>query len=157
MRSRRGFSLSELLVVLTILALLVRFGFPRYNHLRKRAEARSMLGDVQAVRVAAYNYTTEKGGWPADAPAGAVPPQLVTYLPGGFEFQRLNYTLDWEVWPTPNGVGGNAATSVVIGLAVATSDSALADAVRSAAKLGIPYLVSGTTTTFLLAGVGGNY
>lgn len=156
-RRRRGFSIVELMMVLTILGLLVRIGMPKYWDLRRRATARAIIGDVQAIRVAAYNYHTEHNTWPPDVGAGAAPPPLVTYLPEGFDFQRPGYVLDWEVWSAPGGLPGNPAATHVVGVGVQLNDPLLAAAVHTAASVGIPYMVSGGTTTFLLAGIGQNY
>ncbi|MCC6928459.1 MAG: type II secretion system protein [Gemmatimonadaceae bacterium] len=157
---RRGFSIPELLVVLTILGIVVRMGFPRYTELRRQAEARAIIGDVQAVRVAAYNYNTEHQDWPSEASRGSVPAELQPLLPQGFSFQRDRWTMDWEVWP---GAGSGspsamrAGTAPLIALSVETPDTLLTSALRQAARLGVPYLVSGSETTFLLAGFGGSY
>lgn len=152
MRTRRGFSIPELMVVLILLGLLVRLGFPRYTELRAKAEARAVVGDVQAIRLAAYSYNTEKQGWPADAGTGVVPAELKSLLPIDFTFQRQHWVLDWDVWP---GAGPGGAS--VIGVTVDAGDPKLVTAIRSAARLGIPYMTSGAQTTFLLAGFGGNY
>ena len=159
MRNRRGFPIPELLVVMTIMGILVRLGFPRYRELRRQAEARAIIGDVQAVRVAAYNYNTERQSWPAEAAAGSVPPELAPLLPDGFPFRRANYTMDWEVWPGAGSSSSSAVNSAspLIALSIDTPDTLLTSALRSAAKVGIPYLISGSQTTFLLAGFGNNY
>lgn len=159
MKGRRGFSIPELLVVLTIMGVLVRIGMPRYGELRRQAAARAIIGDVQAVRVAAYNYNTEHQAWPANSAQGQVPAELVTFLPAGFQFVRPTYTMDWEVW---NGAGsispsGSVANATTVGLTVDSQDALLVNALRAAANAGVPYIVSGTQTTFLLAGFGGNY
>lgn len=159
MKGRRGFSIPELLVVLTIMGVLVRIGMPRYGELRRQAAARAIIGDVQAVRVAAYNYNTEHQAWPSNAALGQVPAELVPLLPAGFQFVRPAYTMDWEVW---NGAGsisssGAAANATTVGLTVDSQDALLVNALRNAANAGVPYIVSGTQTTFLLAGFGGNY
>ncbi len=159
MRARRGFSISELLIVLTIMGLLVRLGMPRYADLRRQAAARAIIGDVQAVRLAAFNYNTELQSWPANSGAGLVPVELVSFLPAGFQFVRPAYTMDWEVWNGAGNTGasGNTAQATTIGLTVDSPDVQLVDALRNAANAGIPYIVSGSQTTFLLAGFGGNY
>lgn len=157
---RRGFSIPELLVVLTILGIVVRLGFPRYTELRRQAEARAIIGDVQAVRVAAYNYNTEHQGWPAEAGRGSVPTELQPLLPQGFSFQREHWTMDWEVWPA-GGAGSSSmvvnAGNPLIALTVDSPDTLLTSALRQAARLGVPYMTSGSQTTFLLAGFGGSY
>lgn len=153
MRARKGFSIPELLVVLILLGLLVRLGFPRYTELRAKAQARAVVGDVLAIRVAAYNYNTEKQSWPGDVGMGTVPPELAPLLPIDFTFQRQHWALDWDVWPGAGSLPG----SPLIGVTVDAADPKLVSAIRAAAKLGLPYMTTGTQTTFLLAGFGGNY
>lgn len=153
MRARRGFSIPELLVVLILLGLLVRLGFPRYTELRAKAQARAVVGDVQAIRLAAYNYNTEKQSWPGEVGTGIVPPELTALLPIDFTFQRQHWVLDWDVWPGAGSLPG----APVIAVTVDAPDPKLVVAIRAAAKLGIPYLTTGAQTTFLLAGFGGNY
>lgn len=159
MKARRGFSIPELLVVLTIMGVLVRIGMPRYGELRRQAAARAIIGDVQAVRVAAFNYNTEHQGWPSNAAQGQVPAELVPLLPAGFLFERPTYTMDWEVW---SGAGSTASTGLsantsTVGVTIDSPDALLVNALRAAANAGMPYIVSGSQTTFLLAGFGGNY
>ena len=156
MRPRRGFSIIELLVVLAVIGILVRFGMPKYWELRRQASARAMIGDVLAVRMAAYNYNTEKSAWPADAGAGMAPPELITLLPQQFNFQRPDWTLDFDVWSAPGGLSGSAASNSVVGVAVESQDAPLVAALRKGAA-GMPFIVSGSKTTFLIAGIGGNY
>jgi len=157
MHARRGFSISELLIVLTIMGLLVRLGMPRYGELRRQAEARAIIGDIQSVRVAAYNYNTENGNWPGNASVGAVPKELIKLLPIGFTFRRPTYTMDWEIWNSAAISKTPGGAAVTVGLTVDSQDKALVNALRNATSAGIPYIVSGTQTTFLLAGFGGNY
>lgn len=157
MRARRGFSISELLIVLTIMGLLVRLGMPRYGELRRQAEARAIIGDIQSVRVAAYNYNTEHQAWPGNASVGAVPKELVALLPAGFTFKRPTYTMDYEVWNGGTVSKVQQGSSVTVGLTVDSQDKLLVNALRNATSAGIPYIVSGTQTTFLLAGFGGNF
>lgn len=152
MRARRGFSIPELLVVFILLGLLVRLGIPRYHSLKTKAEARAVIGDIQALRLAAYSYNTEKQSWPAEAGTGLIPTELIPLLPINFTFQRQRWILDWDVWP-----GAGAGGASVVGVTVSAGDPELVIAVRAAARLGIPYLTSGARTTFLLAGFGGNY
>lgn len=154
--TRRGFSVIELLVVLTIMGILVRFGMPKYWELRRQATARAILGDVLAVRMAAYNYNTEKGSWPPDAGAGAAPPELVPLLPAQFNFTRPEWILDYDVWSSAGGLSGGGSSNYVVGVAVDSQDPALVAELRKSVA-NIPTMVSGSKTTFLIAGIGGNF
>jgi general secretion pathway protein G len=62
---RHGFTLIELVVVISILAILSGVLVPRVtNHLKTARDARR-LADVKAVRVAIEQYRLEKGAYPA--------------------------------------------------------------------------------------------
>jgi prepilin-type N-terminal cleavage/methylation domain-containing protein len=144
MRNRRGFSIPELLVVMTIMGILVRLGFPRYSELRRQAEARAIIGDVQAVRVAAYNYnTTERQSWPAEAAAGSAArtgPAVARRIP--LSPRQLHHGLGGMAWRRQQ-----LLQRCELRLAAHRSldrhpDTLLTSALRSAAKVGIPYLIS---------------
>lgn len=149
MKTRRGFSFVELLVVLTVLGLLVRIGLPRYNQLRKQAQSRAAVADVRVVRDAVLNYRQDKGAWPTETGSGQVPPGLAGYLPQGFDFDRSAYVLDYEFWP-----GGPDPTGGTIALAIDTSDNELAWQLRKLGASGLPHFVSGNKITFIYDGLG---
>ena len=63
--SRRGFTLIELVVVISILAILSGVLVPRVtNHLKSARDARR-LADIKAVRSAIEQYYMDKGSYPA--------------------------------------------------------------------------------------------
>src|SRR5687767_13214437 len=100
-RRRRGFSLIELMTVMAVIGLLAALGIPRYRDVKRRAHSAAVVSDFNTVRIAAYNYFAEHSTYPADGSAGSPPATLVPYLPTNFEFTTANYTLDYDVWPSP--------------------------------------------------------
>lgn len=149
MKRRRGFSFVEILVVLTVLGVLVRLGLPRYAYVRKRAQSRAALADVRVVREALLNYHQDIGGWPGEVGQGQLPPGLLPYLPQNFAFVRDAYTLDYESWPAPSATSG----AVVMGVAIDSPDADIVLELRKLGASGIPHLVSGSKTTFILDGL----
>lgn len=97
-RGERGFSLVEMLIVLCILSILARVALPAYVAMQRNARATRAAGDVNVVRTAAFAQYAATGSFPADGATGVVPVDMKRYLPGGFSFQRKDYTLDWESW-----------------------------------------------------------
>ena len=148
MRLRRGFSLMELLITMAFIGLLARIAIPRYGEMKRRAIAASIMGDVHAIRIAAFTHYTEHGAFPPDAGLGQLPTQLIDNLPNGFSFDRIDYDYDWEVWTSTNG-SGNSET--LVGITVLVTDSRLAAQLVKTAGPGYIPVVTPTQVTFLVS------
>ncbi len=116
MNDRRGFSLVELIVVVLIVSILAAIAQPHFHGVLVRARATEAVADMQVIRVAVLEYQTDQLSWPAETAQGVVPPGLDAYLPGGFDFDKGRYVLDFDNW------GG---IPFDIGVTLITSDSEL--------------------------------
>lgn len=150
-RSRRGFTIVELLVVVTVIGVLAQIAIPHYAGVKRRALAASIVGDVRAVQIAAFGYYTEHGEFPAKAGNGKVPDELVDYLPAGFTFKQSDWTYKWHTWNQSTGKGKAKVTESLVGLRVQSSDK---DLIAQLAKMGGPGfvpVVTATQVTFMVA------
>ena len=95
-RNERGFTLIELMVVVTVLSLLAGLAMPKYHELRKRATAAQAIGALGVVRHAAFAYNESTGTWAPSSSVGDAPPELINYLPGGFSFSQPDFDLAWR-------------------------------------------------------------
>lgn len=154
MNRRPGFSVIELLVVLTIVGVLARFASPKYAEVRRQALARTIAGDLNAIRLAAVNYNQDRNTWPANSNRGAMPPELQAYLPANFTFQRATYDLDWDTYTVRSATGSTRARTVVPAVSVWTNDPKLAAAIARMATAGLAHVAYGNRTMFLLLGHG---
>ena len=151
-RTRRGFTMVELMVVMIVLGLLAGLAVLKYIDLRNHALAAQVSADLETVRLAAYSAWYETGSWPADAGPGAMPTELAPYLPGGFSFQRAEYDLDWENLAPP---GGGTSAWMQIGVVLTTSNARLSNAlVRNLGNKG-PFVINGADLIYIIVGPDG--
>lgn len=144
----RGFSLIELMVVLTILSVLVRISIPAAGSYRRHAVAAQAMNDFSVVRSAAYAQLDATGAFPPESTPGIVPSGAAQYLPRDFSFQRQQYQLDWDHVVLADSSGANGFVTM---LTVITPDSLLGH--ELIAKLGgaTPHWSLGQAHTFVIA------
>ena len=94
-RSRGGFSLIELLTTMVVIGILAAIAIPSFRDASYRADARKVMTDVSAIRVALYEYREDNNNsLPPTARWGTVPPGLEPYLNNvDFEYKDLEYRL----------------------------------------------------------------
>jgi len=147
-RPRRGFSLIELMTVVSVLGLLVAIAVPRYRDMKRRAVAAKIASDFNAVRVAAYNYFADNSTYPPDGSAGVTPAALLPYLPQNFKFANGNYTLDYDVWPSPSD-----PKQLVVGVTVTSGDQELVNLIARNSPSGGTGINVGNGYTYIFAGL----
>ena len=116
MSDHRGVTLIELIVVVLIISIIAAIAQPKLTQAIVKARAADAIGDMQIIRLAAYNYQTDQQAWPSDVSRGIVPPGLGEYLPEDFDLVKDDYTLDYDNW------GGSP---FIVGVTLITADSIL--------------------------------
>lgn len=149
-RSRAGYTFLEILVVMIIVGLLVKIAYPRYHEMKRQAIAGKAAADYNALKLASYAYHTEFQTWPAEAAAATVPPELVDDLPEGFDFNRGEYTLDWQNWQLPNGMPQYPAQNMLMAVTISTADSMLALTILNKLGSRVFHFTSGNSSTFAI-------
>jgi prepilin-type N-terminal cleavage/methylation domain-containing protein len=119
-RAGQGFTLLELVVVLTVIAVLMGVAVPAYFGFITNTRAAQAVADLQALRAAVYLYYGDVGRWPNESPAGFVPKGVAQNLPKNFSFSNKYYTLDYDNWiplykqgRSPNGTDTAVGVSII--------------------------------------------
>ena len=145
---RRGFSLIEMVTVMALIGLLAAIALPRYRDVKRRALSASIISDFNTVRVAAYNYFADNNTYPPDGGSGAPPAVMIPYLPQNFTFSNANYTLDYDVWPSPFN-----PSQLVVGVTVTSGDQELVNIVARSVQAGAMGINVGNGYTYIFAGL----
>lgn len=96
MRRTAGFTLVELMIVVSIIAVLAVIALPSFLRARQRSQNAKFINALRVATDAIDMYATEHPNqYPADVNRGIVPPELASYL---------DATLNWT-GATP--IGGN--------------------------------------------------
>ena len=147
--NRRGFTLIELLTTLTIVAILAQVAVPAVNTMRRRADAARVVGDLHAIRLAAFDHYAGLGYFPATQPWATPPATMIQSLPVGFSWTYKSVQYRWHLFPLPGGVPTNPSQSALIAVEVQSTDVRLMSAIKGLYRAGTAFGTA-TSVTFIL-------
>jgi prepilin-type N-terminal cleavage/methylation domain-containing protein len=111
MRRDFAFTLVEIMIVVSIIALLALFALPSILRARQRSQNTRFINALRVATDAFQTYAIENNGYPANTTPGVLPAGMSSYFGPSFDFTA----------PTP--IGGqwdwsNRKVSTVIGVSV---------------------------------------
>ncbi len=104
---RKGFSLIEVMLAVVIVGILAGIAIPAFQQVRRQANISKFVSDLRSMSGQFEGYHFANARWPANSPAGQLPPEVDGYVSQGTFGQT-------------NAVGGawRWYNSGVVGLAV---------------------------------------
>ena len=114
---RRGFSLIELAIVVTLLGILLILAVPAFMRITERSENTRFIHDLRIFTQAFETYSLAMGEWPPDSAPSVLPPGLdadLHYFPWD-EINTVNGRWKWDA-----GTGG-----ALVGIATVGTDQDL--------------------------------
>jgi prepilin-type N-terminal cleavage/methylation domain-containing protein len=117
-RSRAGFTLVEIMIVVVIIGLLAAMGIPAFQRVQRKSRASAFVNDLKKIEDVANMYAQEYGSFPPDVNGGIKPPELVPYLTKiDFTKTPLGGAWDWDnhaEWYRITGDGVQSADALVV-------------------------------------------
>ncbi len=93
-KKAQGFTLVEVLIAMTIVAILANIAMPAYQSMKLRAMGAAVVGDINVIETAAFDVFARTGSFPPTA-FGNVPSGMAESLPSGFTFSGGDTTYGW--------------------------------------------------------------
>lgn len=155
--NRRGFTFIEILIVMVVFGILTSIASLKYIDIRRNAVAAKVASELNAVKLAGYDYWAEHQAWPADAGPGVVPAPLVRHLPSGFRFAdaQWDYTLEWDNFGIVSAPG--SPPGYMLGITVATGDLKLMRKLEQYLGKDSPFYAFGGRLTYVIMAPGGGF
>lgn len=131
LRLNRGFTLVEIMIVVTIIGLLAALAVPVWAKARRNTENTAFINDLRSGLYAAQTCLFETGAWPAEVGPGIIPPEMAPYSKSSYWLNRspIGGNWDWDYVASPvsarltiNGVTVDDAQMAEIDLKVDDGD-----------------------------------
>lgn len=112
--SPNGFTLVEIMVVVTIIGLLAAIAIPALQRVQRRAQNSRFVSDLRTYSQAFETYAMERGVWPPNALSGQIPAPLVGEIANKWtSTNTLGGEWNWDT-NRLGIVGGIATTGVTV-------------------------------------------
>jgi len=109
-----AFTIMQVMVSMSVGSIVMSFAVPKVKQSERQSRATIIVADLRTFASAFEAYAQEQGGWPEEAEAAVVPPEMVQRL-GSTAWLRptpIGGSYNWESAQTHGGVQYRAAISI---------------------------------------------
>lgn len=113
--SQKGFTILEMLVVISVIAILIGIAIPRFKGLQDEANIAKSRAETATLQAAVESFKHNSGNFPANvgvALIGATPQILTSTLSDPFEVAGTPYNYDTNTAGTCYLIWGNGANGI---------------------------------------------
>ncbi len=80
---KQGFTLLEIMIVVTIIGILVALVFPLFSKIKISSQNSALANDLRCFSSMIEFYATDSGDYPEPVESGSLPPDLSGYITSG--------------------------------------------------------------------------
>lgn len=113
-RARGGFNLIQVMLSMAIGSIVISAAIPKVKKAEAESRATVVVSDLRTFAAAFEAYAQERGGWPAETNAGALPTEMADRLgtTGWLRVSPMGGQYNWESNQVHGGVRYQAALSI---------------------------------------------
>jgi len=108
----RGFTLVEIMVVVTIISFLAMLAVPAIRKVELRARASATVNDLRVFETAFQTYASEKGGFPPGGDPGVLPTEMVDRIKST-DWAKVSPVGGHYTWERDQTFGGVHCTAAI--------------------------------------------
>jgi len=117
-RGRVGFTIVELMIVVTVIGLLAVLAVPALVNARREAQDAAFLNDVRIIEQSLEQHALENGTYPGDAPVATEPDGLGGYIKSSFSWSAKTHIGGYWDWDRATNAGGKVYGLYEAGLSI---------------------------------------
>jgi prepilin-type N-terminal cleavage/methylation domain-containing protein len=98
-RRKAGFTLVEIMIVVSIIALLALMALPSFQRAREKAQNAKLINGLRVASDAFQMYAADHNAYPPDVNRGVVPSGMALYFGANFDFTArtpIGGNWDWD-------------------------------------------------------------
>jgi prepilin-type N-terminal cleavage/methylation domain-containing protein len=103
-KAKRGFTLIEMLITVSIIGLLAAMAIPTFIKVTKKSRVTAFSRDIKTLASASETYIMESGVWPPDTSAGVFPNELAGYFAKRFFESSTTMGGKWDYEEFSSGI-----------------------------------------------------